>query len=133
MFCTERRSKSIVSNISKMEVTKEHIEATNKIVREMNKLIAPYFEQPKARYINISNRYFVWQTKPNEKGYQVVTYISTKKKYKVSKSLFKRTRSQARKQAFRWFDSYLKRLQTKSEWTNPSERTMEWLKQVRSW
>ena len=117
-----------------MEVTKECQMATDKMVVEINK-IANEMLNPKmyARYINISNRYFVWQTKPNEKGYQVVTYISTKKKYKINNSLFKRTRSQARKQAFRWFDSYLKRLQTKGEWTNPNERTMKWLKQVRSW
>jgi len=104
-----------------------------KATKILNKYLAKMYAPPKARYINLKNRFFVWTTNKTSNGFQVVAYIRTKKAYKISKELFKKKRSQARKQAFRWFNAYLKKLREKGEWKNCNEETLKWLKKVRSW
>lgn len=113
-----------------MEQTQEMEDLGKRATAILNKILAKEFAPPKARYLCLKNRFFVWTTNETSNGFQVVTYIRTKKAYKISKELFKKKRSQARKQAFRWFNAYLKKLKEKGyykDWTD------EQLKSVRNW
>ena len=113
-----------------MEHTQEMEDVDKQATAILNKYLAKMYAPPKARYLNLKNRFFVWTTNETSKGFQVVTYIKTKKAYKISKELFKKKRTQARKQAFRWFDAYLKKLREKGYYKDWAD---EDLKSVRSW